>query len=220
MLVAGVDEAGRGSLLGPLVVAGIAIDASKLDGLREAGVKDSKKLSPEARERLYRKILRLADSYYVYKAQPRTVDRFVSRRKLNVLEADAFAGIINRLRPDVAYVDSCDVIPERFGRTIMSMLRCRARINSSHHADANNIAVSAASIIAKVNRDREMIKIRKKHGRVGSGYPSDVRTMRFVRRWVRSKRKAPSFARRSWRPLRELLVELSKRHASVRTRKS
>ena len=209
MIVAGVDEAGRGSILGPMIVAGIKIDKSKLKQLRMMGVKDSKKLAPKAREKLYRKILKVVDDYYVCKVTPRKIDHFVSMKKLNALEANTMAMIINKLKPQEAFVDSCDVSPERFRTAIMSTLKCRARIYSSHHADSNNIAVSAASIIAKVNRDREIARIRKKISNIGSGYPSDKKTMRFVYRWVRTHGKAPKFARSSWKPLRELLNRYS-----------
>ncbi|MGH9934108.1 MAG: ribonuclease HII, partial [Nitrososphaerales archaeon] len=70
MMVAGVDEAGRGSILGPLVVAGIKIRESKLKQLHLMGVKDSKKLAPKTREKLYRKILKIVDDYYVCKVTP------------------------------------------------------------------------------------------------------------------------------------------------------
>jgi ribonuclease HII len=209
MIVAGVDEAGRGSILGPLVVAGIRIDESKLKQLHMLGVKDSKKLAPRTREKLYREILKVVDDYYVYKVKPERIDQFVSMKKLNVLEANAMASVINQLKPQVAYVDACDVKPERFRTAVMSTLKCRTRIDSSHHADSNNVAVSAASIIAKVKRDREIAKLGKKVRNIGSGYPSDKKTMRFVNRWVRIHGRAPKFARSSWRPLRELLKEYS-----------
>ncbi len=208
-MIAGVDEAGRGSILGPLVVAGIKIHESKLKQLHLMGVKDSKKLTPKTREKLYRKILKIVDDYYVCNVTPRKIDHFVSMKKLNILEANTMAMIINKLKPQEAFVDSCDVSPERFRVAVMSTLKCRARIDSSHHADSNNIAVSAASIIAKVSRDREIARIRKRIGNIGSGYPSDKKTMRFVYRWVRTHRKAPKFARSSWRPLRELLKRYS-----------
>ena len=209
MIIAGVDEAGRGSILGPLVVAGIRINESKLKQLHLLGVKDSKKIAPRTREKLYRKILKVVDDYYVYKVKPKKIDQFVSMKRLNTLEADVMALVINRLKPQVAYVDSCDVKPERFRAAVMSTLKCRARIDSSHHADSNNIAVSAASIIAKVNRDREIARIRKRIHNIGSGYPSDKKTMRFVNRWVRAHGKPPKFARSSWRPLKELLKRYS-----------
>lgn len=205
MIVAGVDEAGRGPVLGPMVVAGISIDESKLSKLRSMGVRDSKKLTPTARNRLYKEILRVVDGHCVCVVGPKKIDLFVARKKLNMLEADAMASVIDRLKPDVVFVDSPDVRPARFAATLDSLLKCNPRIECSHHADSTNVAVSAASIIAKVRRDMAIDKLKKKHGNIGSGYPSDRRTMRFVRRWVRRNSKAPGFARRSWKPLREML---------------
>ena len=65
MQICGVDEAGRGSVLGPLVVAGITISKSKINILKKLGVRDSKKLSPAVREHLYKKIIEIVDDYYV-----------------------------------------------------------------------------------------------------------------------------------------------------------
>jgi ribonuclease HII len=205
MIVAGIDEAGRGSVLGPMVVAGITIKRSKLKQLRTLGVIDSKKLTPKNRERLYREILKVADDYYIHIVKPADIDRSVATRALNSLEAVTMATVINRLRPQLAYVDSCDVNPERFRKAILSTLTCKARVDSRHHADSENVAVSAASILAKVRRDREIAKLKRKSGNIGSGYPSDKRTMGFVKRWIRKHKKAPKFARSSWKPVKQFL---------------
>ena len=85
MQVCGVDDAGRGSLLGPLVIAGVSIKRSKIRKLSGMGIKDSKKLSPAARERLYKKIIEFADDYYVAKINPKTIDRSVKKNLLNKL---------------------------------------------------------------------------------------------------------------------------------------
>ncbi|MGQ0606734.1 MAG: ribonuclease HII, partial [Candidatus Nitrosotenuis sp.] len=87
MLVCGVDEAGRGSMLGPLVVAAVAIDKSKINTLIEIGVKDSKKLSAKARESLYKQIIKLVDDYQISKASSKQIDSAVAEPKLNNLEA-------------------------------------------------------------------------------------------------------------------------------------
>src|SRR5947209_13303900 len=154
MLVCGVDDAGRGSVMGPLVIAGISIKRQKIRLLSGIGVKDSKQLTPRARQNLYKKIIDIADGHYVAKISPRTIDRSVVKNELNQLEAKYMAKVISKLRPDSAYVDSCDVNPGRFGRTISKLAKTR-RIHSSHHADKRFPVVSAASIVAKVNRDRD-----------------------------------------------------------------
>ncbi|MEM3127769.1 MAG: ribonuclease HII [Nitrososphaerales archaeon] len=205
MIVAGVDEAGRGSVIGPLVVAGIKIKRSKVRHLKESGVADSKKLTPKERLRLYGEIVKIVDDYYIHVLKPATIDRFVAVNALNFLEASAMALVINRLAPRIAYVDSCDVNPERFKKTILSKLTCSTRVDSKHHADSENIVVSAASILAKVKRDHEIDKLRKKIGDLGSGYPSDRKTMAYINEWIYRHKKAPVFARSSWKPVRKML---------------
>ena len=203
MLICGVDDAGRGSLLGPLVIAGVSIKRSKIKKLSSMGVRDSKKLTPAAREKLYKKIIEFADNYYVAKIYPKTIDRSVSKHKLNHLEAKYMAKVISKLKPTVSYVDSCDVNPRRFGKEIAKLSK-RSKIRSYHHADSRFVIVSAASIIAKVNRDRAIARLRKEHD-LGSGYPSDSKTINFVSNWVSNGKVIPSFVRKSWKPVKILL---------------
>lgn len=204
MQVCGVDDAGRGSLLGPLVIAGVLIHRSKLKSLSRMGVRDSKKLSPAAREALYHKIIESADDYYVSKIGPSTIDRSVKKHLLNYLEAKYMAKVISKLNPEISYVDSCDVNPTRFGRQI-SVLSNR-RVRSYHHADDRFVIVSAASIIAKVSRDKEIRRLQKTHN-IGSGYPSDSKTIDFVRRYHTKNNEMPKFVRKSWRPVLKILQE-------------
>ncbi|MBI5378465.1 MAG: ribonuclease HII, partial [Thaumarchaeota archaeon] len=100
MIVCGVDDAGRGSVLGPLVIAGISIERSKIKYLSEIGVRDSKQLSPARRENLYKKIIDIVDDYYVAKISPRLIDQSVRKNQLNHLEAEYMAKVISKLKPD------------------------------------------------------------------------------------------------------------------------
>lgn len=205
MLVCGVDDAGRGSVLGPLVIAGISIDSAKIKHLTQIGVRDSKQLSPITRRKLYRKIIEIVDDYYVTKISPKKIDKSVNKNHLNHLEAHYMAKVISKLRADSSYVDSCDVNPARFGREISKQTR-KGIIHSRHHADSKFVVVSAASIVAKVNRDREIEKLRKKYD-LGSGYPSDSKTMKFVKDWIVTHNKTPQFVRSSWKPVKVLLSQ-------------
>ena len=207
ILVGGVDEAGRGSIIGPLVVAGISVRETKIAQLTEMGVRDSKVLTPKARARLFGEIMKVADSVCIRKVNPVEVDDSVSLRGLNRLEAKVMASVINNIGADEVYVDCCDVNPERYRDYIGQHLSCSPKVHSMHHADAINVVVSAASIVAKITRDHEVEQIRKKYRAIGSGYPSDDRTMRFIRRWVKKNGSAPEFARKSWKPLRLLLEQ-------------
>lgn len=204
MLVCGVDEAGRGSLLGPLVVAAIAIEKSKIHKLSEIGVKDSKKLSAKARERLYGQIIKIVDDYQVSKATPKQIDLAVNQHKLNNLESIHMAKVIQKLSPSVSYVDSCDVNAIRFGKELEKM--CNSKVKSYHHADSKFVVVSAASIIAKVTRDRAIAKLAKQNP-VGSGYPSDSKTINFVKVWFSKNGQLPEFVRKSWAPAKLIVSQ-------------
>jgi ribonuclease HII len=204
-MIGGVDEAGRGSIIGPLVVAGVGIRESKVAQLSEMGVKDSKALTPKARARLFGEIMKVADSVCVRKVDPAEVDGSVSLRGLNRLEAKVMASVINKIGADEVYVDCCDINPERYRDYIGQHLNCSPKVHSMHHADAINVVVSAASIVAKITRDQEIQHIRNRYRSIGSGYPSDEQTMRFIRRWVAKNGNAPEFARKSWKPLKMML---------------
>ena len=202
MLVCGVDEAGRGSVLGPLVIAGIVIKRTKINQLKKQGIRDSKKLTPLARERLYKKIINIVDDYYVTRISPKIIDKSVFNHSLNHLEARYMAKVISKLSPSIAFVDSCDVNPRRFGKEI-SKLTFRSKIKSYHHADSKFVVVSAASILAKVSRDRAITKLKKKYN-IGSGYPSDPKTKAFVKKSIK-RNESLTFIRKSWKPVQILM---------------
>lgn len=205
MLVCGVDEAGRGPAIGPMVVAAVAIESRRMGRLRRLGVRSSKDLSPARREELYGEIIDAADSHAVSVAHPRKIDSHVRRHALNEMEAALMAGVISRLMPGRAHVDACDVNARRFGMAVAARLSggCAARILSSHRADDEFPVVSAASIIAKVRRDREISKIRRTHS-VGSGYPSDPACTSFLEAHARENGAPPSFARATWLTVRRI----------------
>ncbi|MDX1595715.1 MAG: ribonuclease HII [Nitrosopumilaceae archaeon] len=198
MQICGVDEAGRGSLLGPLVVAGVSVKKSAINDLSSIGVKDSKKLLPKTRAEIYKEILKIVDKHYIVRINPRMIDANVKRHNLNNLEAKYMAKIISRLQPDIAYVDSCDVNPTRFGKKI-SLLSNISKIRSYHHAESKSLVVAAASIIAKVARDKSIARIQKNY-HVGSGYPSDSKTIGFVTQYYQENQTFPNFVRTSWAP--------------------
>ena len=201
--ICGIDDAGRGSMLGPLVIAGILLDKKNIRKLSALGVKDSKKLSPKLRESLYKKILEIVDDYHVAKISPRIIDASVKKHCLNDLEAKYMAKVVARLNPEVSFVDSCDVNPSRFGRNI-SQLSGNHKIKSYHHADSRFVVVSAASILAKVSRDRAILKLREKYD-LGSGYPSDSTTVKFVTKYYAKNNEMPNFVRKSWKPVKKIL---------------
>ena len=203
MIICGVDDAGRGSMVGPLVIAGVRIDKKNLKKLKSIGVQDSKKLSPKTREILYKKIIEIVDEYYVVRISPKTIDSNVFKHKLNHLEAKNMAKVIKELSPQVAYVDSCDVDYKRFGNEI-SLLTSNSKIISRHHADSRFVVVAAASIIAKVSRDKSIHRLKKNYD-LGSGYPSDKKTVKCVKKLLLQKKQSYSFIRMSWKPVQKIV---------------
>lgn len=206
--IAGVDEAGRGCMIGPLVVAGVSVSESNMERLRLTGVRDSKKLTAFRREILSKEVERLSDKIFYYELDPSAIDKVVYRgvrlRRLNYLEAIAMAKVIRELEPDVAYVDSSDVSPLRFSTQILRVLRRRPELICEHGADEKYPIVSAASILAKVRRDRIVAELRERYGDFGSGYPSDNKTVSFLVDWLKHRRGNSRFIRRSWRTLKKL----------------
>jgi len=201
--VCGVDDAGRGSMIGPMVIAGISIEKKIIPKLRKLGVRDSKKLSSKKRELLYKEIIKLVDDYHVIRIPPKTIDTYVFKHNLNHLEAKKMADVITHLKSEISYVDSCDVNAARFGREI-SDLSNKSKVKSYHHADSRFVVVSAASIIAKVSRDRSIARLNKTY-EFGSGYPSDKKSVNFVKKMVSLKKPLPSFVRKSWKPVQKIL---------------
>jgi len=210
MLVGGVDEAGRGSVLGPLAVAGVSIEAERIPELAAIGVKDSKLLTPSQRESLYVEIVELCAGVEVSFIPPKMIDRYVSRgkkyRRLNYLETIHMARVIDALRVDEVFIDAPDVNAPRFTAELLELLLSRPRITAEHKADVNYPVVSAASIVAKVERDREVAELRDAHGDFGSGYPSDPETIAFLESWVKSNSSQPEFARKSWKTWARIAV--------------
>ena len=203
MKICGVDDAGRGSMIGPMVIAGISIEKKNIPKLRKLGVRDSKKLSPKKRELLYKEIINIVDDYHVIRIPPKTIDKYVFEHNLNHLEAKKMAAVITHLKSEISYVDSCDVNATRFGREI-SDLSNKSKVRSYHYADSRFVVVSAASIIAKVSRDRSIARLNKNY-QFGSGYPSDKKSVNFVKKLVSAKKPLPSFVRKSWKPVQKIL---------------
>jgi len=211
-LVAGADEAGRGAVIGPMVVAAVLFREEDLPNLVSMGVRDSKKLTPAGRVRVLERVMRLVVRTSVLELHPARIDRAVGvserLRGLNLLEAEGFAKVLKELRPDVAYVDSPDPDAERFGRLVMSKLPPGIAVFSENKADERIPVVAAASILAKVRRDGAIRVLRGMYGDFGSGYPSDPRTVRFLRDWVRKRGGLPRIARRSWSTSRRMLSDV------------
>jgi len=207
MLVAGIDEAGRGCVVGPLVVAGVMVKEDNLAALAAIGVKDSKLLTAKKREALLPEIIRLAQKHIVLRISPQEIDKAVESQrklhKLNRLEAENMGKIVTVLQPDVVYVDAADVLENRFAHHIAEASIFKTRIVSEHKADKNYPIVSAASIIAKVERDSAVAALRSEFGDFGTGYLTDPKTTIFLTEWLKTHKDYPDCVRKSWKPAKK-----------------
>ena len=202
-MICGVDEAGRGPVLGPMVVAAVAMEDDT--PLRQMQVRDSKKLTPARREELAAKINECCRVEFQV-VDHNEIDARGTKMSLNELEAVVFASLIDRLRADVVYVDACDVNEEHFRKMVGGRLSYRPNIICEHKADDTYPIVSAASIIAKTNRDRIISEIQAEIGQdIGSGYASDPTTIQFLQKWIKEKGDLPPYTRKSWATAKEAL---------------
>ena len=205
-MIAGIDEAGKGPVLGPMCVAGILADEDKLDELVRLGVKDSKKLTPKKRETLSVEIRNIAERFFILEVSPSQIDGLRKVMTMNEIMVACYVKVLEELRPESAFVDAADVIADRFGENIKKKYSGDLNITSEHNADENYPIVSAASILAKVRRDELVRNIGKNVGiEIGSGYPADPKTIKFLEDWVREHGTLPDFARSSWETSKNIL---------------
>jgi ribonuclease HII len=202
-MICGVDEAGRGPVIGPLVVAAVTVEDDS--SLRRLKVKDSKQLTPVRREELAVEIRRIA-RVEVEVIEAADLDEMMARDNLNEIEVKAFAALILRSRPDTVYADACDVDPARFSRNILGLLNFSPKMHCEHKADVRYPVVSAASIIAKTVRDRRVREIEDELGQaIGSGYAHDEVSVAFLENWIKEKGDVPPHTRRTWETARSKL---------------
>lgn len=203
-MILGVDEAGRGCVIGPLVICGVLASEETIERFQEIGVRDSKQLSRKKREQLGSKIASLAEDFLLIKISPGEIDRCLWRHGLNSLEAAKTAEIISRLKPAIAYIDAPGKGARGYTRLINSAIHVRTQIIAENFADRNYPVVSAASILAKVHRDAVIQELHIKYGDFGSGYPSDKKTRGFLTQYYHREGKFPDIVRTGWATVRKI----------------
>ena len=233
----GVDEAGRGPVIGPLVVSAVAFPSADYEQLISAGVKDSKDLSAKKRESLRQWFLENMAAknwhYCIIICPPERIDASSGNQGLNVLETELFAEAINGLPSIVKKSakimnDACDVKPQRFTDRIANQLIQwpwnDSSIISEHKADQNDAIVGMASILAKQKRDKCIAEISVSIGfPIGSGYPSDPNTKKIIPLLLENKphpelRWSWATVEREWSKLHD--KELPKRHSPPNNQKT
>jgi len=198
MKILGIDEAGRGAVIGPMMIGGVLAEEKDIAKLERIGVKDSKLLTPRQRERLSPLIKRIAKDYIVLKVSAKEIDKSRKRINLNRIEAEKMAQIIKAMKADEAYVDAPQVSTQKFKAILKALAKNKTEIICENYADLKYPIVGAASIIAKVERDKEIEKIKRKvKYDFGVGYSHDQRTIKFLKNLL-EKGKYPDFVRKSW----------------------
>jgi ribonuclease HII len=210
MLILGIDDAGRGPVIGPMILAGCLIDDKKEKELKLLGVKDSKQLTQKRREFLAEKIKEIAETFEIVLAYPEEIDNYIKNGpNLNALEAIKMAEVINKINKGYGkikvVVDCPSVGIEKWKDFLKTKIDNLSNLEviCEHKADVNHLAVSAASILAKCQREIEMTKLKEKYGKeIGSGYTSDSKTCTFLKNNV-DNLKDNGIVRKSWSTWKE-----------------
>jgi ribonuclease HII len=205
----GVDDAGKGPVLGPMILAGVLIEKNREHELKELGAKDSKLLNDKIRNKLGNEI-KFKYIYHTEKSLPEEID---SCKNLNSLEAQKVAIIINKLAENIegeiiAIVDCPSPNIKAWSEYLATfIIKKTIKIQAEHKADFNHPVVSAASIIAKEQREEEIAKLKQDlQVDFGSGYSSDPKTIDFIQK----NHSDPLFAkiiRHSWQTVQRLKVK-------------
>ncbi len=213
MLELGIDDAGRGPVIGPMILAGCLIDDKIATKFKKWGVRDSKQLTSKRREFLAQKIKDEAETFEIVMADADEINtKQDSGTNLNDLEALKTAKIINKINNQISSEDHSEVRKIRvvvdcpstsivkWRDFLMTKIKdlSNLEIVCEHKADKNHVSVSAASILAKSEREKEMNKLKKKYGdEIGSGYTSDPATSKFLIKNV-NKHKDSGIFRKNW----------------------
>ncbi len=197
--VLGIDEAGRGPVVGPLSICGVLMDEEEIPKLVKEKVKDSKLLTFRQRGDLFGKLIKIAKRYKILIVEPEEIDAAVEGKEglnLNWLEAEKAVDLINTLNPDKVIIDCPSPNTKAFASYIRERIKNKnIEIVAEHKADVKYPIVSAASICAKVMRDKKVSELEKKYGKIGSGYAHDPVTQKFLKEnWL----KHPEVFRHSW----------------------
>ncbi|HNZ52033.1 MAG: Ribonuclease HII [Candidatus Diapherotrites archaeon ADurb.Bin253] len=216
--ILGIDEAGKGPVIGPMVIAGCLIDTSIEREFKRLGIKDSKELTPKRREFLANIVREKAETFEIIVVHPKEIDKSLnSGMNLNNLESRKIAEIINKINkgykkikvvidcPSVGVTKWVDALKMKINNLSNLEITCE------HKADKNYVAVSAASILAKSIREKEMNILREKYGdEIGSGYTSDPATIHFLELHADNPKNASIF-RKTWETWKKASEKLTQK---------
>lgn len=222
--VAGIDEAGRGPVLGSMIVCAYACAEESQDELKKLGVKDSKLLSAEKRRDLYGQILSLGKASIV-ECTAADLNAAMLRRSLNDIEAQAMATALTQLEKnnptsktkkqnkaapafESVFIDTPDPTLATYERRLKRFYKGSANLVCRHKADTLFPVVSAASVLAKVTRDAGIERLKAEFGEdFGSGYSHDERTIAFLQKhWTNKSHPMHAHVRQQWATAKNLSI--------------
>ncbi|MCK5476486.1 MAG: ribonuclease HII [Candidatus Aenigmarchaeota archaeon] len=209
MKILGIDEAGRGCVIGPLVMCGYQIDENNNEFIQiESRLKDSKQLSKTKREELYSVLTKLTESKAIMGiVEVEEIDRKMAEISLNDIEEKCALDIISSSEAKEIYID-CFSTKKNMKEEFIKKAKKNVQIFLEFKADSKYKIVSAASIVAKVTRDNFIKKINEKYKKqgfiVGSGYPSDSITINFLNQYFKKFNKIPPEARTRWKTIENI----------------
>lgn len=211
--ILGLDEAGRGPVIGPMVICGYLVEEKDEPRLKELGARDSKLLSDSRRRELEIHLKKIAKDFVLATISASELDRMMEDHNLNRIEIAKMQEIINLLNPDTVIIDSPETNTGKFCQKIREGVKKKGiEIICENHADSKYPSVSAASILAKVARDNAVEKIKKGvNFDFGTGYSHDERTIKFLKDWYEKNRTLPEWVRKKWMTTRKIVGEHSKR---------
>ncbi len=209
MIIAGVDEAGRGPVLGPMVLGVAVIEKKNEESLRKLGAKDSKLVPYDQRGKLCEELKKQLIEFRALRVSTEELNKLMKRKSLNEIEAMRIGEMLNELenKPEMVFVDCPDPTERSFVRRLRKYISFDTIIKAEHKADYKYPIVSAASIIAKVERDETIEELKKEFGEIGSGYSHDETTIKFLKKWIDKNKSLPRIARTEWETSRRMLAD-------------
>jgi len=218
-LLLGIDDAGRGPLIGPMILAGVLVDKNQEAFLKKHGITDSKLLEHKRRMGMAKLIQANSLDSEIVKSTPEEIDYSITTGiNLNTLEAIKAAEIINKINNEKRHNDKIKVVIDcpsinisAWKNTLLRYIKYldNLEVECEHKADFNHTSVSAASILAKCTREEEIEKIKKQFkstGNIGSGYPSDPATKEFLKKHG-SNLKDSGIFRKTWATWKSMFPE-------------
>ncbi len=196
--IAGVDESGRGPVVGPLVICCAYCKREHEKKLNKFAKNDSKALTPKQRKEAFDELRKFCEFKWI-EVSASDLNRLMERMSLNDIEAQVMASLGSKLRNADIMID----MPDRYSWTFRKRMQRFGleRFEAEHKADEKYPIVAAASICAKLMRDEKLEKIKNEVGfDFGSGYPGDERTRAALKDKEKFSKLKP-FIRKKWKTL-------------------